>query len=772
MSWDPITRIIGSLGIHTKIDFANRQVAECQQHLVDLPRLQRLHARQGPARRPLHHQPHLRHLRRQPRHLRRLRAEHGLRRQPALARRVDHQPAARRPSTCSTTTSSRTTWWAWTSASRWCGRPTRACWRAAETTPAPHGDRHGYRTIADIMRALNPFSGRPLPRGAADEPPGARDVLPDGGAARPPLHALPGRRRHGAQRAALHRVPRPAHAYIDFVKRMVPLHDDLFDFFYEALPGYEEVGRRRVLLGCWGSFQDPEACDFRYETMTEWGREMYVTPGHRRRRRAAHHRPGGDQPRHPHPARQLVLRRLAGRRDLRQGRSARQPGRPAPPLEPDDHAPAAEARLRGQVHLGDVAALVRPAQRTATWPSTPAAARWRASGSPRWPAWSTSATSRRPATASRSACRRTADAAGDRARVEDPALGNTLERNRARTYFQAYAAAAALYFVERAMEEVHAGRTRDLDAVQGARRGDRLRLPRGGARPALAPHGHPRRARSPTTTPTRRPAGTPARATPSARPAPTRTRSRTRRCSRRTGRTTSRASTSCARCAASTPACPAACTCTWATARRSRSATRRPSGSVAGGGEADEPRARRRARSPTRSSTRGISSTPTARSALKNRHRWTFGVLCPQRCERGARAAPSPGPAERVPRRAAAPTPRSRSRAVPAPRPAPAAALGRAGARRRRSAQGGAIDAGGRRVEAGEEASGARRGGAAAARRPGRRAGAPAVRLRRPRRGRAICDVAGRRGRRRPRSRSAGGRARVTADRVGAPPTG
>ena len=29
MSWDPITRIVGNLGIYTKIDFANRQVAEC-----------------------------------------------------------------------------------------------------------------------------------------------------------------------------------------------------------------------------------------------------------------------------------------------------------------------------------------------------------------------------------------------------------------------------------------------------------------------------------------------------------------------------------------------------------------------------------------------------------------------------------------------------------------------------------------------------------------------------------------------------------------------
>jgi len=59
----------------------------------------------------------------------------------------------------------------------------------------------------------------------------------------------------------------------------VPLNDDIFDFFYEALPGYEEVGRRRILLGCWGSFQDPSVCDYNYRTMDKWGEAMYVTPG-------------------------------------------------------------------------------------------------------------------------------------------------------------------------------------------------------------------------------------------------------------------------------------------------------------------------------------------------------------------------------------------------------------------------------------------------------------------------------------------------------------
>ena len=61
------------------------------QHLFHLPRLQHLHEGQRPARRALHHQPHLRHLRRQPRHLRHLRAEHGVRRAAAADRGVDRQ---------------------------------------------------------------------------------------------------------------------------------------------------------------------------------------------------------------------------------------------------------------------------------------------------------------------------------------------------------------------------------------------------------------------------------------------------------------------------------------------------------------------------------------------------------------------------------------------------------------------------------------------------------------------------------------------------------
>jgi hydrogenase large subunit len=43
-------------------------------------------------------------------------------------------------------------------------------------------------------------------------------------------------------------------------------------------------------------------------------------------------------------------------------------------------------------------------------------------------------------------------------------LSNAIERDRARTYFQAYAAACALYFVEQALAEIRAGHTKTWES--------------------------------------------------------------------------------------------------------------------------------------------------------------------------------------------------------------------------------------------------------------------------------------------------------------------
>ncbi len=143
-----------------------------------------------------------------------------------------------------------------------------------------------------------------------------------------------------------------------------------------------------------------------------------------------------------------------------------------------------------------------------------------------------------------------------------PKWSNAIERDRARTYFQAYAAAAALHFAEKALEELHAGRTKMWTRLQGAGRSHRLRISRGRARRAFASRGDQRTGRLPTIIPIRRRRGTPILAIPTARPVHTKTPCRTRPSSKRTGATSSRASTSCARCAVSILAFPAVCTCT------------------------------------------------------------------------------------------------------------------------------------------------------------------------------------------------------------------
>ncbi len=149
----------------------------------------------------------------------------------------------------------------------------------AERTEAPHADIHGFRTIADIMRSFNPFTGEMY-----------REALQMSRLTREMFCLMEGRHVHPSTLypGGVGTVPTVQvftdylvrlMKYMDFVKKIVPLNDDIFDFFYEALPGYEEVGRRRILLGCWGSFQDPTVCDYNYRTMDKWGEAMYVTPG-------------------------------------------------------------------------------------------------------------------------------------------------------------------------------------------------------------------------------------------------------------------------------------------------------------------------------------------------------------------------------------------------------------------------------------------------------------------------------------------------------------
>ena len=100
-----------------------------------------------------------------------------------------------------------------------------------------------------------------------------------------------------------------------------------------------------------------------------------------------------------------------------------------------------------------------------------------------------------------------------------PQWSNTIERNRARTYFQAYAAACALHFAEKALVEIRAGHTKTWEPFEVPDEGIGCGFTEA-VRGVLGTTWSSATGRSRTTTRTRRRRGTPARATPTARPGP------------------------------------------------------------------------------------------------------------------------------------------------------------------------------------------------------------------------------------------------------------
>ena len=152
----------------------------------------------------------------------------------------------------------------------------------AEKTSAPHMDVHGYQTVADIMRALNPFTGEFYLETLQVARYTREMYCLFGGRHTHPSTIMPG----GCSAHITHQTLTDYYVrlmrYMDYAKRTVTMHDDLYDFFLQELPGYDMVGYRDTNLVCWGAFDDPAAASgqlYNYRHMTDWGRKRFVTPG-------------------------------------------------------------------------------------------------------------------------------------------------------------------------------------------------------------------------------------------------------------------------------------------------------------------------------------------------------------------------------------------------------------------------------------------------------------------------------------------------------------
>jgi len=459
MNWDPITRIVGSLGIFTKIDFKNKQVAECYStssifrgysvfmknkdprdaHFItsricgicgDNHATCAVYAQNmafGIKTPPL--------------------GEWIINLGEAAEYMFDHnifQDNLVGVDFCE----------------QMIKETNPGIWDKAQRKQAPHANVHGYRTIADIMTALNPFTGE-FYRETLTVSRNTREMfcLMEGRHVHPSTLYPGGTGTVGTIQVFTDYLVRLM-KYVEFMKKVVPLHDDLFDFMYEALPGYEKVGYRRTLLGCWGAFNDPDVVDYRYENMDKWGRAMFVTPSVIVDGKVV--------------TNSLVDINLGIRILLGSSYYDDWAGRGDKFVERDPLGNPVDMR-----HPWNQTTLPRPQKRNFTekytWVMSP---RWYdkntgqylaldTGGGPIARLWATALNNmvdigyiQATGHSVKINLPKTALLPETQLEWHVPKWSNAIERDRARTYFQAYAAAAALYFCERALNEVRAGRNK------------------------------------------------------------------------------------------------------------------------------------------------------------------------------------------------------------------------------------------------------------------------------------------------------------------------
>jgi len=458
MNWDPITRIVGSLGIFTKIDFENRQVAECYSTSSIFRGYSIFMKGKDP------------------------RDAHFITSRICGICGDNH-------ATCACYAQNMAFGIRPPNIAEWivnlgeaaeymfdhnifqdnlvgvdfCEQMVKATnpgvWDKAQRTPANGANLHGFRTIADIMTALNPFTGSFY-----------KETLQMSRMTREMFCLMEGRHVHPSTLypGGVGTVPTVQlftdyivrlMKYVEFMKKVLPLHDDLFDFFYQALPGYEEVGRRRILLGCWGSFNDPEHCDYTYKNMTDWGRKMFVTPGVV---------VDGKLVTTDLVDINLNIRILLGSSYYDDWKNAETFVKTDPLGNPVD-----------KNHPWNQTTIPRPQKRDFggkyTWVMSP---RWLdkrtgdhlaldTGGGPIARLWATALAGlvdigyiKATGKSVKMYLPKTVSLPEVEFEWKIPKWSNAIERDRARTYFQAYAAACALHFAERAMDELHAGKTK------------------------------------------------------------------------------------------------------------------------------------------------------------------------------------------------------------------------------------------------------------------------------------------------------------------------
>jgi hydrogenase large subunit len=152
-------------------------------------------------------------------------------------------------------------------------------WPKAERWLCPGVDHHGFRTMADLMTALNPLTGSLYREGLeftrlsrqmfvvlAGKYPHPQTVVPGGVSSTVTLQQL------NEYHSLLSQV-------FDYAQRMLAVWNDIPEFFYDCDDRYRDVGARPMNLIDPGYWDDPHAYDADYANCNDWGRKRWSTPG-------------------------------------------------------------------------------------------------------------------------------------------------------------------------------------------------------------------------------------------------------------------------------------------------------------------------------------------------------------------------------------------------------------------------------------------------------------------------------------------------------------
>ncbi len=152
-------------------------------------------------------------------------------------------------------------------------------WPKAERWKCPGVRHHGFKTMADLMSALNPLTGS-LYREGLDFTRLSREMFVLLAGKYPhPQTVVPGGVSSTISLQTLNEYHSRLGKIFDYAQRLMAVWDDIPEFFYDCDDRYRQVGARPTNQIDPGYWDDPRAYNASYADCNEWGERRWSTPG-------------------------------------------------------------------------------------------------------------------------------------------------------------------------------------------------------------------------------------------------------------------------------------------------------------------------------------------------------------------------------------------------------------------------------------------------------------------------------------------------------------